>query len=285
MARPAALPRAVAAPCALRPPRRSLLRACRQRSSPAGSPSVIAGLLAQSHFAVFPASGRSCHPGAADAASRGAQDADARSRRGDQLRLHQRARLGRRQRADLLRRLDARSRQGDLRPEDQAAACRGQCPPDRSRRHGHLRRDHGSERRLSRRLRGFAAPRRPRADPLRRRARRALGRQLHRLPERRLHGLRGLQGRSQEAAEMAGEGGADHPRSGREDDVFRGRAPRILRRAARLYAVFLGARSDRQAQERLADADPTARARSTASRSRSPTTWRWRPTTTSPSRR
>ena len=48
----------------------------------------------------------------------------------------------------------------------------------------------------------------------------------------------------QEAAEMAGQGRPDHPRSGREDDVFRGRAARILRLAACLDAVFLGARSD-----------------------------------------
>ena len=41
------------------------------------------------------------------------------------------------------------------------------------RRQDHLRRDHGSERRLPRRLRRFAAARRPRADPLRGGARRA----------------------------------------------------------------------------------------------------------------
>ena len=63
-----------------------------------------------------------------------------------------------------------------------------------------------------------------RADPHGRGARRAVERQLHGLPERRLHRLRGLQGRSHEAAELAGQGGADHPRSGREDDLFRERA-------------------------------------------------------------
>ena len=53
---------------------------------------------------------------------------------------------------------------------------------------------------------------------------------------------------------MAGQGRAHHPRPEREDAVFRERAARILRRSDRLYAVFLDARSDRQAQDRLADA-------------------------------
>src|SRR5262249_40988347 len=57
--------------------------------------------------------------------------ADARSRRGDQLRLHQRARLGGRQRSTLFWQLHARSRPGDLRPENQAAACRRKCAADR----------------------------------------------------------------------------------------------------------------------------------------------------------
>ena len=222
-------------------------------------------MLATAVAFVAGSAGVSLRPGHADlsgaaeargqAAARRRAGPDARSRRGDQLRLHQRARLGRRQRATLLRHLDARSRPGDLRPEDQAPACARQCPPEPGRRHGHPWRDHGSERRLSRRLRGFAAYRRTRADPLRRHARRTLERQLHHLPQRHLHGLRGVQGRSHEAAEMAGEGGADHPRSKREDAVFRGRAPRISRRPAGLSPVFLGARSDREAQERRAGAD------------------------------
>ena len=69
----------------------------------------------------------------------------------------------------------------------------------------------------------------PRADRSRR--------QLHGVPERRLHRLRALQGRSEQAAAVAGQGGADDPRRQREDDLFRGRAPRILRRAAGLLAV------------------------------------------------
>ena len=51
---------------------------------------------------------------------------------------------------------------------------------------------------------------------------------------------------------MAGEGGAHHPRSGREDALFRGRAARIRRRPDGLLPVFVGARSDREAQDRRA---------------------------------
>ena len=73
----------------------------------------------------------------------------------------------------------------------------------------------------------FAAPR----------ARAHRGRALHHVPERRLHGLRALQGRSAQAAALAGARDAHHPRRHREDDLFRGRAPRIPRRAAVLLAV------------------------------------------------
>ena len=51
-----------------------------------------------------------------------------------------------------------------------------------------------------------------RADAIRRRARRSLERQLHGVPERRLHRLRALQGRPAQAAEVAGEGRPHHPR-------------------------------------------------------------------------
>ena len=71
----------------------------------------------------------------------------------------------------------------------------------------------------------------------------------------------------------------------REDDLFRGRAPRILRHAARLLAVLLRARPDGEAQDRLADADVLVHQHSTASASRCRTTGRWRRTTTSRSRR
>ncbi len=208
-------------------------------------------------FAGTRAAGHVDLSGAAQAAAATAARAgsDARARRGDQLRLHQRARPGRRQRPDLLRRLDARGQQGDLRPEDQAAACGGECSADPSRRHREPRRDHGSERRLPRRLRGFAARRCARADPLRRHARRAIGRQFHRIPQRRLHRLRAMQGGSQEAAEMAGQSGAHDPRPGREDDLFRGRPAGVSRRAVRLHPVFLGARPHRQAQVGLSGAE------------------------------
>ena len=72
------------------------------------------------------------------------------------------------------------------------------------------------------------------------------------VPERRLHRVRALQGRSAQAAALAGARDAHHPRRHREDDLFRGRAARILRRAAVLLAVSFDARSDGQAQERLA---------------------------------
>ena len=75
--------------------------------------------------------------------------------------------------------------------------------------------------------------------------------QLHGAAKRRLHRLRALQGRSEKAAALAGPGRPDHPRRGREDALFRGRARRVLRRAARLCAVHVGARSDGEAQERL----------------------------------
>ena len=98
-------------------------------------------------------------------------------------------------------------------------------------------------------------------------------RQLHGVPQRRLHRLRAVQGRSEEAAALAGQGRAHHPRRGREDDLLRGRAPRILRRAARLYAVLLRARPDGEAQDRLPDAELQLRARSTASASTIPYYW------------
>ena len=87
------------------------------------------------------------------------------------------------------------------------------------------------------------------------RPRRAQQWEHHCLPQRRLYRLRAVQGRSEETAAVAGESRAHHPRPRREDDLFRGRAPRILRTADRLPALFLGAGPDRQAQDRRADAD------------------------------
>ena len=153
-----------------------------------------------------------------------------------------------------LSQFDARSRQGDLRPDDQAPARRRQCSAYRSGRQGHLWHHHGPVGRLSRRVRQFAAFGHPRSDAHGGRPRRAHQWKHHRLPQRRLHRLLALQGRSEEAAAVAGESRAHHPRPGREDDLFRGRAPRILRPANRLDALLLGARSDRQTQDRRADA-------------------------------
>ncbi len=179
---------------------------------------------------------------------------DARAGGRGRLRLQQQSRLRGRQCPAVLQRHQRRSRQGDLRPEDQAAARRRQHPHDGCRRQDHLCQRHGSERRLPRRLRRFAAGRHRRCHAHGRDAVRPLQRQLHGVRERRLHGLRPLQGRSEEAAAVAGQGRAHHSRPEREDAVFRDRAARILRRADRLHAVFLDARSDREAQERLPDA-------------------------------
>ena len=79
-------------------------------------------------------------------------------------------------------------------------------------------------------------------------------RQLHRVRKRRLHRLRAVPGRSEEAAALAGQGRPHHPRPGGQDAVFRNGAARILRRSDRLFSVFLDARSDREAQDRIPDA-------------------------------
>ena len=60
--------------------------------------------------------------------------------------------------------------------------------------------------------------------------------------------------RSAQAAAVAGQGRAHHPQPDREDDLFRGREPRILRQADRLVSLHVGARSDGEAQDRLSDA-------------------------------
>jgi LPS-assembly protein len=74
----------------------------------------------------------------------------------------------------------------------------------------------------------FAAPR----------ARTHRGRALHHVPERRLHRLRALQGRSAQAAALAGARDAHHSRRTEKMIYFEERAPRIPRRAAVLLAVF-----------------------------------------------
>ena len=85
--------------------------------------------------------------------------------------------------------------------------------------------------------------------------RRPLQRQLHRVRERRLYRLRALQGRSEEAAVVAGQGRAHHSRPDRQDAVLRERAAGVLRRSDGVSAVFFDARSDREAQDRLPDAE------------------------------
>ena len=50
---------------------------------------------------------------------------------------------------------------------------------------------------------------------------------------------------------MAGKGGADHPRSRREDALFRGRAARICRGPFGILAIHVGARSHGEEEERL----------------------------------
>ena len=62
-----------------------------------------------------------------------------------------------------------------------------------------------------------------RPDPHGRRARRPQRRQFHGPAERRLHRVRSLPRRSAQAAAVAGQGGAHHPRPDRKDDLFRGR--------------------------------------------------------------
>ena len=82
-------------------------------------------------------------------------------------------------------------------------------------------------------------------------ARRARRRRHDGLRARHLHGLRALQGAPRAPAAVAGEGGADHPQQRRADDLLRERDARVLRLPDRLHAVFLVARSDGEAQDRL----------------------------------
>ncbi len=90
----------------------------------------------------------------------------------------------------------------------------------------------------------FAAPRAERQ-----------GRPLHGVPERRLHGVRAVQGRSAQAAALAGARDAHHPRRHREDDLLRGREARVPRLPDVLLAVSLDAGPDGQAQDRIAGAE------------------------------
>jgi LPS-assembly protein len=116
-----------------------------------------------------------------------------------------------------------RGRQGHLRPEDQAAARRRQCPHDRCGRQDHLRdiMDLSDDYRD-----GFVDSLRvDTADQTRMAATRAdrTSGNYTVFRKRRLHRLRPLQGRSEEAAAVAGQGRAHHSRPRREDAVLRER--------------------------------------------------------------
>ena len=110
----------------------------------------------------------------------------------DQLRLRQSSRHRGRQRADLLRRLHAaRPTRSVYDQKTKRLHAEGNVRLTEAGRQGHLRRHHGTERRLSRRLRRFAAPRHAGSDAHRGARADRTERQLHRLAQRRLHRLRG----------------------------------------------------------------------------------------------
>ena len=269
-------------------PSRRWLRRGGLRCADRGGCSALGGWTGVAACAIHPSAVSAKAAAAPKTAPRPARTSSRRCwcrRREIQLRLHEQARLRGRQRPDLPRRRDPRSQQGHLRPDHQAPARRGQRPADRAGRQDHLRRDHESQRRFPRRVRRFAAARFARPDPHGGDPRRPHRRQLHRVPERRLHRLRAVQGRPEEAAAVAGQGRPHHPRRRREDDLFRERAARILRQADRLPAVLLRARSDGEAQDRLPDADVLVDQQVRGRRRDRRTTGRWRRTTTSPSRR
>ncbi len=94
-----------------------------------------------------------------------------------------------------------------------------------------------------------------------------------------------LQGRSEEAAAVAGQGYAHHPRPDRQDAVLRERPARVLRRSDGVYPVFLDARSDREAQDRVPDAEHNLERATTDLALKPRSTGRSRPTMTRPSTR
>ena len=215
-------------------------------------------------------------------AQRRSERADARARGRTAIRQRQQPHHRGRQRPDLLQALHARGRPGHLRAEDQAHARRGQRALHRSRRQGRARRDHRSDRSVPRRVRRFASARGRRQDALRGAARRAHGRPLHVVPERRLYGVRAVQGRSEQAAALADPHDAHHPRRNREDDLFRGRAPRI-RSASRCSTGRIFRRPTRRSSARPACSIRSFRLHQHPGlrRRRSPISGRWRRTTTS----
>ena len=73
----------------------------------------------------------------------------------------------------------------------------------------------------------------------------------HGFRARHLYGLRTLQGAPGTASVLAGQGSSHHSQQQRAHDLLRECHARVRRHSGRLPAVFLVARSDRQAQDRL----------------------------------
>jgi hypothetical protein len=149
------------------------------------------------------------------------------------------------------KRLHARGRQGHLRAEDQAHARRGQrrlTEADGKVLHGEII---DLTRRVPRRLRRLAAARSRRQDALcRDRAPSARSGRYTVFQSGVYTACEPCKDDPKQAAALAGARDPHHSRRDREDDLFRGRAARILRRSDVLLAVPLDARSDGEAQDR-----------------------------------
>ena len=194
--------------------------------------------------------------------------------------------FGGRRRAAVLQRHQRRSRQGDLRPEDQAASCRRQYPHDGCRRQGHLCQHARSLRRLSRRLCRFAARRhRGRRRAWRRRA-----------PTARSGNFTVFENgvytacaacRTIRRSRRCGRSRAPASSTTRARSCCTSRTAQLEFFGVPLayMPVLLDARSDGEAQDRLPDAGLHDERRPTASASTSPITGRSRRTMTRPSRR
>ena len=205
----------------------------------------------------------------------GQTGSDARARQRDQLRLHQRAR--RRRSATSRSTTTASTLEADQVIYDQKTKrlhAEGNVRLTEADGTRHLRRDHRSQRRLPRRLRRFAAPRR---RPSRRASR-----------PRAPIASSGNYTVFQSGVYTACEPCKDDPRKpplwqvkaariihdqGEKMMYFEDARARILRHAARLFAVLLGARSDREAQDRLPDPERVVELGLRLRGRRSPTIW------------
>ena len=96
-----------------------------------------------------------------------------------------------------------------------------------------------------------SAGRHARQHPFQRASRRAVRRRFHGVRQGLLHRLRGLQGRSDEAAHVAAQRQEDHPRRGREGRLLRRRDFRAAGNADRLFSVPVRARPHQKAADRL----------------------------------